>query len=335
MRRRTVITEDVEGVDCDLTFEPCEWMDTFKGTAGDKVVYGYCVQDNDYRHVDDLMGDCMGKLYSFHRHADRSDQSAGLEALGNDYEGNANLDKVWEHHEDEATARYIKRVIEEHTLSDIMAVLGEGDEDAPSDEAAVSELLLQDSANYNGWAYVEYDSLMQAVLEEMWAEPAYFPGDKDAQLLACYDHSSQYWSLSGSGMQCRWDTSNQAGVWVPDECLRKQLDDDEAKGEDRAANARKYCKQFLDSYNDIINGNVFGIVVEWFDEDGQSIDHDSCWCFVGGDHAEESLKESFDDHCASLQKEHDEAVRTQNGAQVEIPWTPQEEEAFRNINGAC
>ena len=68
------------------------------------------------------------------------------------------------------------------------------------------------------------------VLEKMWSEPAYFPGDRDAQLLSCYDHGGQLWSLSGAGMQCRWDTSNKAGVWVPDEYLRKQLDDDEAAG---------------------------------------------------------------------------------------------------------
>lgn len=42
-----------------------------------------------------------------------------------------------------------------------------------------------------------------------------------AVLLDVYEHSGTSWSLSGEGMQCQWDTSKAAGVWVPDdECIQ-------------------------------------------------------------------------------------------------------------------
>lgn len=306
MKRSTVITEGVEGVECELMYEPVDYLATHSARIGDKVVYAYCVHDTDVDYDNCMDCDGMGKLYSFHRHAPRDHHHAGLEALGNDRDGAPDLDKVWEMHEDEATSRYIKLVMEKHTLADIMAALDEGCEDTPTEEA-VKELLLEDSANYNGWANVEYDDIMGDVLTEMWYEPPYFPGDKDACLLACYDHGSQWWSLSGGGMQCRWDTSNQAGVWVPDDTLREQLDSDEAKGLDRREQARIYCSQFLDTHNDVINGNVYGCVVEVFDADGKQIREDSCWGFVGDEHAKESLKtEFFEGTCKQLRSEYDE-----------------------------
>ena len=324
MRKRTTYLEDVEGVDCELTFEPVEWIDMHKAKVGDKYVVAYCVQDNDYRDIEDLMGDCMGKLYSFHRDAGRDDHSNGLEALGNTRDGEANLDAVWEKHEAEAIRRYVACVLYDHTAEEIREQL-EQDSECGVD---VSESLIEDAKN-NDWGNVAYYSTMQDVLEKMWSEPAYFPGDKDARLLACYDHGGQVWSLSGGGMQCRWDTSNSAGVWVPDEYLRKQLDDDESEGKDRADQARTYCQQFLNAYNDIINGQVYGCVVEWFDEDGTSIDHESCWGFIGDDHAKEALKsEFFDPTCERLAKQYEHDVHTQCDKQVEMQWSPEDQAAI-------
>lgn len=370
MRKRTTYLEDVEGVDCELTFEPVEWIGRHKAKVGDKYVVAYCVQDNDYRDVDDMMGDCMGKLYSFHRHASHDDHSNGLEALGNTRDGERDLDSVWDKHWKVATERLIARLRMKHELADIAAMYdGTQYEDTYQDQEAYVDKCLRADCNDNDWYNVMYSDDLEAVLCEMWSEPAYFPGDKDAQLLACYSHGGQVWSLSGSGTQCRWDTSNSAGVWVPDDCLRQQLDDaapqavwafvrntnwirgtgksyqlvtvswengvtpklESADFSDdpselyaraeaiaalmpaptphqlawgRTQQAEIYCKQFLNTYNDIISGNVFGCVAEWFDEDGTSIDHESCWGFIGDDHAKDALKsEFFDPVCARLAKE--------------------------------
>lgn len=48
-------------------------------------------------------------------------------------------------------------------------------------------------------------------------------GNPDAVLLDCYDHGGQVWSISGQGMQCRWDTASGAGVWVPDDCAKEEV----------------------------------------------------------------------------------------------------------------
>ena len=334
MRKRTTYLEDVEGVDCELTFEPIEWIDMHKAKVGDKYVVAYCVQDNDYRDIEDLMGDCMGKLYSFHRDAGRDDHSNGLEALGNNSDGERDLDSVWDKHSDEAIRRYIECVLHDHSDEDTVTAYEERSSDYERREGETTaetarRYVTADAEEAYGWHYVMQEDVMEDVLMKMWSEPAYFPGDKDARLLACYDHGGQVWSLSGGGMQCRWDTSNSAGVWVPDEYLRKQLDDDEAKGKDRADQARTYCEQFLDTYNDVISGNVFGCVAEWFDEDGTSIDHESCWGFIGDDHAKEALKsEFFDPTCERLAKQYEHDVHTQCDKQVEMQWSPEDQAAI-------
>lgn len=44
-----------------------------------------------------------------------------------------------------------------------------------------------------------------------------------AVLLDLYEHGGSSWSLSGEGMQCQWDTSKCAGVWVPDHCCEEHI----------------------------------------------------------------------------------------------------------------
>ena len=313
MRKHTVITEGVEDVECELAHEPVEYCDQHKARVGDTLVFAYLVVYDDYRDIDDMLGDCMGKLYSFHRHSDNANE--GLEALGNDSDGEADLDAVWDKHEDEAVRRYIACVLHDHGAEDVVEDFETFDSDYERrdgetlEETAKRYLEADWASAYNGWAYVHFDDTMRDVLEKMWSEPAYFPGDPDAQVLACYDHGGQHWSLSGQGMQCRWDTSNKAGVWVPDKCLREQIESDVAAGKDRDTQSRMYCQQFLDQYNDIISGQVFGCVVETFNLDGEQIDEDACWGYIGSDHAEESLKsEFFDPTCKRLSNKLEEAA---------------------------
>jgi len=306
MRKRVVITEEVDGVECELTHEPIEWVDILKARVGDKLVVAYCVQDDCYEDIDDLMGDCMGKMHSFHR--DSRDVNEGLAALGNTRDGEKNLDAVWDKHWEAAVDRYVEAVIRIMGVEDLVTDLSDNEKDV-IDEATARKHLNEDARGASNWDCVIYEDIMRGVLSEMWDEPSYFPGDRDAQLLACYEHGGQVWSLSGCGTQCRWDTSNNAGVWIPDEYLRKQLDSDEAKGLDRSKQARLYASQFLNTYNCIVNGDVYGCVVEWFDKDGTQIDDETCWGFIGQDHAEEALNSEFyQPTCARFAAQLQEAV---------------------------
>jgi hypothetical protein len=42
-------------------------------------------------------------------------------------------------------------------------------------------------------------------------------------LLDVYSHGGDAWSLRGEGMQCSWDTSHGAGLWVPDKYCRDSI----------------------------------------------------------------------------------------------------------------
>lgn len=50
------------------------------------------------------------------------------------------------------------------------------------------------------------------------------PMDKYAVLLDVYDHSGRSYSLSGGGIQCRWDTSRGEAVWVADAYAKEEID---------------------------------------------------------------------------------------------------------------
>lgn len=122
--------------------------------------------------------------------------------------------------------------------------------------------------------------------------------DKDAVLLDCFEHGSRHWSVSGTTDPHRvFDLARESGVWIPDDCLRDQLDTDETDGKDRRAQAVLYARQFLAQYNDIINGEVYGIVTEQFDEHGGFISCDHCWGYVGSEDTAEEMKTQFDATC--------------------------------------
>lgn len=298
-RTRTTYSTDVDDVEVELQFQPCDWMDMHKVKVGNKLVVAYNVLDDDFRSVDDLMGDCMGSIVDAYNGRD-ADRRELYELAGYDRYGDKDLDAVWDKHEDEAIRRYIKRLMTTYSVNE----LREGIDDEEVIEAPEIEDWLRQDAHGADWGNVAYEKDMQAVLDDMWDEPAYWPGNPDAVFLDVYDHSGQCWSISGGGMQCRWDTSSGAGAWVPDKCLLEQIESDVKEGKDRRTQCRHYAKQFLDTYNDIISGNIYGCVVQTHDLDGELIDEDSCWGFIGSEYAEQSLlDEFFDPMVSKLTKE--------------------------------
>ena len=75
------------------------------------------------------------------------------------------------------------------------------------------------SCKLDDWPELELD------WEAAWeaARAAGEIGDPDAVLLDVYDHSGLSWSVAGGGMQCRWDTTSGAGVWLPDDTARDEI----------------------------------------------------------------------------------------------------------------
>lgn len=186
-------------------------------------------------------------------------------------------------------------------------------------------------------------------------------GDKDpdskpdpyAVLLDTYEHGQTAWSVHGGGMQCQWDTTSEAGVWVPDDYCREHIHysamkallpdgcraeyaydyetgknkivahtpagkverrtyksfvtamravariigfkfDKEKLEQAAREEAIKCAKQACDAFSDWGNGVCYGVCVEVFDGDGGQVAEDTCWGYIGSEHAEESLKMEFD-----------------------------------------
>ena len=90
--------------------------------------------------------------------------------------------------------------------------------------------------------------------------------DQCVPILDVYDHSGVTWSFSGQGVQCQWDTACGAGCLLPSDETRKHLFE-LAKTDHRPMRelAREEAKDFLKSYNDMNNGNVFHVVGELVD----------------------------------------------------------------------
>jgi len=92
-----------------------------------------------------------------------------------------------------------------------------------------------------------------------------------AFLLSCYEHSGCAWSLKGEGTQCRWDTTQYAGIMI----WQGKAKDAGKTVKEREERARKA----ISVYTDWANGTCYYFRLE--DMEGEEID--SCGGFIGDD----------------------------------------------------
>jgi hypothetical protein len=140
----------------------------------------------------------------------------------------------------------------------------------------------------------------ESLLDEAWqlARLSGQVGDPYTVMLDCYEHGGQVWSVTGSGQQCLFDTARGAGVWVPDQCLREELDSIKTnEGLDAArTKAVEFARLALGSYNAWLAGDCYGVAVDVFSIEGDClklIDESAVWGYVGREWAEESLSEEI------------------------------------------
>lgn len=110
-----------------------------------------------------------------------------------------------------------------------------------------------------------------------------------------YRHGLDHYSVAGSRQypDHNWDVG-LVGLHVPCEdvqqAYRKILAE---KGADAAAEyIIKDANNTLDSYSDWANGEVYGTIVETWQIEGEhvrAVEEESCWGYIGSDHAVESL----------------------------------------------
>lgn len=297
----TVSADEFSDVDFEVSYEPVDWFDNIKiQRAGDVVVIGYLVQDDDAQ--DPLENsDGMGKMYSSHRHS--STHREMQEALGLNSDWLPNLDLIYDDcgNRQLVDDEYIEYFCDNTTAFELVS---EGYENnAASDlefqiACAEAEFI---KPSWNMRFEDEYHAIQERVWRKLKAEGKI--GNKYAQSIDVYEHSGMSFSLSGQGMNCPWDTARGGALWVPDFYCMENIE--LQPEEERAQYAVDICKGALKEYNAWHSGDVYGVVVAVCDaETGEELESDECWGYFISEHALKELESRFTEVCA----EHSEVT---------------------------
>ena len=120
-------------------------------------------------------------------------------------------------------------------------------------------------------------------------EPNGEPENPDAVKIDKYEHSQIYYSVSGEGTQCRWDTSHAWAVWLPNKCLLEDLKRFKT-AKTRRARCIELARQACKVINQWQNGDVYCLVKETYNPKKEYIDHDTIGGFYGYNEAIKALE---------------------------------------------
>lgn len=286
-----ITDSDFPDVEFDVSFEPVDnnYIDSVKVLRidNDRVVVGYLSRDEDSRDpLDEDQSDGSGRIYSAHR--DSSTQSEMQEALGLDSEWEPGLDLI---DDDDIRAQYIEYFCDNMTVIDCLATGYErqdGQSDIDFQTACANE-------NFDDWRGRTYDEQAEEFKLELWREGRENGtiGTPYAISLDVYEHSGVHYSISGTGVQCRWDTARGGAVWVPDPyCLEHIISKPEAE---RKECADECCRDALKAYNAWLSGEVYGVCIAICDSTtGEEISSEECWGYYTSEHAIQQMNDEVD-----------------------------------------
>lgn len=257
-RRVSHVLETDDGIELQLDHEPCNYREALLHRDGDTIIAAYLVQDEGCENPLDNC-DGMGKIIGRGRYQTRNQggESEFYEAFGLDSYGDKDYGLV----EDQVNKAWIEYVesLDSGFWSAVLDALGYPTPSACDDKAmdAAGEYMnkLRDGLtefDISSPGYEVFDALndvesyitdYDASRAEISAASQLFQfdaekvredcfneairagdiGNRFAVLLDVYDHSGIAWSISGGGMQCRWDTSSGAGLWLPDSICEDEI----------------------------------------------------------------------------------------------------------------
>lgn len=208
------------------------------------IVAGGLVCDQDSEHLNPCEpGTANGNIYhASTRRGDAEERSNYFAALGLDSDGNKDFNCQ------AVVDRLVKRVMKRigNDLSTFTRLLHRLRATGRAVSKASLESVIQFAIEQEGWAYaLDYladilwdvafwnrldgklqdalqplaDLFSESEAEECWEE-AHAAGEVGHVLaipLDIYEHGGVAYSVTGTGMNCRWDTSRAAAVWVPDD----------------------------------------------------------------------------------------------------------------------
>jgi hypothetical protein len=340
----TTITIDGEDNDFELSQSPSSIMDChdkFVFITENKALLGYLVDDSD---CENPLTSCdgEGRVYASNRHATRESRQGFQEALGFDSDFNPRVD------EDEIFNRYEAYFVANMPIADCPEKIDDR-ADGESDEAYLKRC-----------AQVDFDLdkstvIFPKALEEIRKALYLEAGNPLAVMLDVYEHSGISYSVSGEGMQDRWDTARGGAVWVPDETAKQEIEyrvikallpagvsveylssaekaadlagmdvkytlpdgttkavcgnfiagiraaaaamgialDDAVIQTSMQTEASNYARSCVENYTKWCNGETYGFVIDKYVKDGNGYwdkdDSDSCYEFIGSEHALEEM----------------------------------------------
>jgi hypothetical protein len=286
MRKRTVITEEVEGIEVELDFEPV-FGEVLKERVGDKIIVAYLAQDFDPENPMTAW-DGEGALYTKPERwggGSITDDSEWGSHLGLDHYGEPDLELA---------------DVTERATENLRAVIGKDQdfidwcleefEEFSSIEDCFDTIDF-DYDRFPMWLHTMWERYLEPAWDELYAEGVI--GDYLAvPVNYC---SNNHGPGTASAHTASVDNCN--AVWVPG---KNEIDNmtfpENATYLEKFAVAEKYAKGCLDTYIYWCNGEVYGCVVQTHDAlTGEQLDVDSCWGYYGYDSAIKLLKsELFD-----------------------------------------
>ncbi|MCP4116146.1 MAG: hypothetical protein GY737_12215 [Desulfobacteraceae bacterium] len=200
-----------------------------KKISDKKYLFGYLADDQDAENPL-AEWDGVGRIYSSHRHSDNHGEMQEALALGSDWEPDFELTHGFP---DVLKTHWVKAAAEDVSFRQWCHENGR----PPKDPEQLDSYYLRkarrfwaetggsDNYLYNAADVWDFEVAMEKAEEAAYNEllEAGQIGDPDRVILDCYQHSGIAWSVSGEGMQCRFDTANGAGVWVPDDDTREEI----------------------------------------------------------------------------------------------------------------
>lgn len=221
---------EIDGVDVPLSHRVSEHIDpiyTFSDD-GKRLLLVYAVPDEDCPHpLDDCDG--MGRILrrgDYGHDEDEMTRIAGYDRYGNPDYSIIPQGRVAAEVRRQLAAGFCDwaGLVNELEMDDEVTFIDGGDEVDPRDHQKIIDeaaRVAEADPEYaeHIWTYFNCPP-GTPTLGDLWEEAqAQKLADEFAVILDVYDHSGQLWSINGGGMQCRWDTSVAAGMWVPDKHL--------------------------------------------------------------------------------------------------------------------
>ena len=286
----TITHTDYSNVEFEVSFEPYDnnYVDSIhlKKVSDSVVLVGYLSHDDDARDpLEHQEG--MGKIYSAHKWSTTKDDMQN--ALGLDSYWEPDLDRI---DDDAVRSKYAEYYAANMTVAE--CIQQGRDNNGESNEDFLIRCANED---FDDWRGRTYSDAFDEFRTDLWHEGRKNGtiGTQYAISLDVYDHSGQSFSISGEGMQCRWDTSSGGALWVPDPCcLEHIMSKPEAE---RKACAYECCKVALEEYNAWLCGDTYGVCIATCDlNTGEELESDECWGYYTDTYAVQALKESLGHH---------------------------------------